>query len=118
MVRIFSVSVTTAREVFYGVISQGVAPCFFMENCKICSFFGHTDTEITDELHTSTYTEILRAIELDCRVFYFGGYGSFDDLCYKIVSKIQAENPMLSIKRVYCVSQECYLRKRVRYFNP
>lgn len=109
--------VTTMREVFYGVISQGVAPHFFMEN-KICSFFGHRDIEITESLYARTHAEILNAVDSGCRIFYFGGFGDFDELCYKIVTKIKEENPELQIKRVYCVTQERYLRKRSRYFDP
>ncbi len=84
---------------------------------KICSFFGHRYVEITDDLIKLTKCEILKIINFGCRIFYFGGYGDFDNLCYKIVSKIQEEKPELLIKRVYCVSQERYLRKKVRYFN-
>ena len=85
---------------------------------KICSFFGHRDAEITDELYATTATEILRSVDFGCRVFYFGGYGSFDELCYKIVTEIKDKNPNLGIERIYCVPRENYLRKRVRYFNP
>ena len=84
---------------------------------KICSFFGHRDVDITDRLYAMTSAQIMRAVESGCHVFYFGGYGDFDDLCYKIVTKIKHENPELGIKRTYCVSQERYLYKRVRYFN-
>ena len=51
-------------------------------NDKICSFFGHRDVEITEKLYDITYVEILNAIELGCRTFYFGGYGDFDGLCF------------------------------------
>ena len=106
------------REVFYGATSQGVAPHFFdMENSKICSFFGHRDVEITDELYATTTAEILNSVELGCCIFYFGGYGDFDDLCYRIVTKIKENRPDLSIKRIYCVPQERYLRKNTRYFH-
>ena len=88
----------------------------FMEE-KICSFFGHRNVEITDGLYATTTAEIFKAVDFGCRVFYFGGYGDFDALCYQIVSKIQDEFPSLKIKRVYCVAQERYLRKKVRYFN-
>ena len=44
------------------------------------------------------------------------GYGDFDDLCYNIVSELK-ENSVSDIQRIYCVSQEQYLRKRVRYFR-
>ncbi|MBQ8350895.1 MAG: hypothetical protein IJY20_02475 [Clostridia bacterium] len=73
--------------------------------------------EITDRLYAITTTEILKAVDFGCRIFYFGGYGDFDDLCYQIVTKIQEENPDLYIERIYCVSQERYLRKCVRYFD-
>ena len=108
--RLFN-GVTTMREVFYGVISQGVAPYFFVMQDKICSFFGHRDIEISEELYESTATEILKVIDLGCRTFYFGGFGDFDDLCYKIVTGVQKGNPSLGIKRIYCVSMERYLRK-------
>ena len=106
------------REVFYGVISQGVAPYFFVMENKICSFFGHADIEITEELYAITAAEIKKTVEDGFRVFYFGGYGAFDKLCYEIVTEIKKNNPNPHINRIYCVSMEKYLRKRVRYFNP
>ncbi|MBQ8352091.1 MAG: hypothetical protein IJY20_08645 [Clostridia bacterium] len=84
---------------------------------KICSFFGHRDVLIHDQLYELTATAIMRAIYIGCRTFYFGGYGDFDKLCHKIVTNIQNQTPSLHIKRIYCVSQERYLRKPVRYFN-
>ena len=50
-------------------------------------------------------------------IFLFGSKSNFDSLCYKILSGIIKEKPQLNIKRVYCVSQECYLRKKSPYFN-
>ena len=87
----------------------------FMQE-KICSFFGHRVIDITDSLCTRAAAEIMRALEFGCRTFYFGGYGAFDSFCYKVVTKIKDENPELKIRRIYCVSQERYLRKNVRYF--
>lgn len=84
---------------------------------KICSFFGHRDIVVTDRLYAITVAEIMKAVESGCRTFYFGGYGAFDDLCYKIVTNIIKETPELTIRRIYCVSQERYLRKEVRYFK-
>ena len=108
---------TTMREVFYGVISQGMTPYFFMEEKIVCSFFGHRDIEITDRLYKATFDEITKVIELGVRTFYFGGYGDFDDLCYRIVADIKKEKAELDISLVYCVSQEKYLYKNVRFFN-
>ena len=87
-----------------------------MDN-KICSFFGHRDAVITDELYAAAKAEILRSVHFGCRIFYFGGYGSFDRMCYEIVTQIHKERPELYLRRVYCVAREEYLRKRVRYFN-
>ena len=83
----------------------------------ICSFFGHRNVEITKELYARTTAEILKSVDLGCRIFYFGGYGDFDALCYEIVTKIKEETQELELKRVYCVSQEKYLRKSTRYFR-
>ena len=110
---------TTTREVFCGVISQEVAPYFFgeMKENKICSVFGHREIEETEELRATTTAEIVKAVDFGCRVFYFGGYGAFDELCYKIVTETAQNNPSLGIKRIYCVAQERYLTKKCRYFR-
>ena len=84
---------------------------------KICSFFGHRNVNVTEHLRAMATAEITRAVEDGCRTFYFGGYGSFDAFCYEIVTKIKGENPNLNIKRIYCVSQERYLRKGARCFD-
>ena len=103
--------VTTTREVFYGVISQGVALfIIIMEKKKICSFFGHSDLVGAPDLHSFARQKIIDAIEFGCRIFYFGGFGEFDALCYKIVTELKNSNPELALKRVYCVTQEQYLR--------
>ena len=88
-----------------------------MEDNKICSVFGHSVVEVTEKLYELTEAMITKAIEAGCRTFYFGGYGDFDDLCYQIVTKIKYERFDIDITRVYCVSQERYLRKNVRYFK-
>ncbi|MBQ7912323.1 MAG: hypothetical protein IJ308_01100 [Clostridia bacterium] len=88
-----------------------------MQENKICSFFGHREIAITEELYATTTAEIMKAVGLGCRIFYFGGYGAFDELCYKIVTKIKGELPEKQIQRVYCVAQAGYLRKKSRYFN-
>ena len=88
-----------------------------MKEGKICSFFGHRNVEITDELYTVTTAEVIASVDFGCRIFYFGGYGDFDELCYKIVTKLQQERPELNIQRIYCVPRERYLRKQVPYFR-
>ncbi|MBO5363228.1 MAG: hypothetical protein J6A46_02755 [Clostridia bacterium] len=88
-----------------------------MQENKICSFFGHREIEITEKLYARTTDEIWKSVDFGCRIFYFGGYGDFDKLCYKIVNKIKQENPQLGLKLVYCVPQELYLRKKSHYFK-
>ena len=83
---------------------------------KICSFFGHSSINATIELKNKTYNEILNAIDFGCNIFYFGGYGEFDFLCLNLLNEIIKEKN-LSVKRVYCVSQERYLTKKCPYFN-
>ena len=74
--------------------------CTNMEKNKICSFFGHREIAITEELYATTTAEIMKAVDLGCRVFYFGGYGAFDALCYEIVTKIKEDLPEKQIQRV------------------
>lgn len=85
-----------------------------MKEDKICSFFGHRTVQITQELYATLTAEILKSVDLGCRVFYFGGFGDFDGLCYEIVTKMQKEKPDLGLKRIYCVPMESDLRKRKR----
>ena len=86
-----------------------------MNEEKICSFFGHRNVEITDELFAKTTAEIEKSVDFGCRIFYFGGFSDFDALCYKIVTQIKERKP--NIKRVFCVPQEKYLRKNAPYFK-
>lgn len=88
-----------------------------MEDAKICSFFGHRTIDMTEELYAKVYDEIEEALRIGCRCFYFGGYGDFDALCYTIVTEMKGQYREHEIRRVYCVPQERFLYKKVRYFN-
>ena len=90
----------------------------FMNDIGSCSFFGHREITATDELRSAVRREIASYIERGCKIFYFGGYGEFDRLCYETLTEIKEALSLDGIKRVYCVSQERYLRKRTRYFDP
>ena len=50
-------------------------------------------------------------------VFLFGGFGEFDELCHKAVSRMKEKYPM--IKRVYCLIEEKHLiaHKRPKYLR-
>ena len=88
-----------------------------MQEDKICSFFGHRDIKITEELYATATAEILKSLDFGCRTFYFGGFGDFDRLCHGIISDIAKKQPCLKVKRVYCVSQPRYLTKTSPYFK-
>ena len=88
-----------------------------MEN-KRCAFFGHREILITRELYATVSAEIEKSVDFGCRIFYFGGYGAFDRLCYEIVTELQAKNPNMGIKRLYCVPLESQIRRPGRYFSP
>ena len=86
---------------------------------NVCSFFGHRDVTVSDELRARVTEAIRYAIDkLDCRIFYFGGYGDFDDLCYEIVTSIRESEPSLNLQRIYCVPLEQRLYKKDRYYTP
>ena len=90
-----------------------------MDTRNICSFFGHRDVTVTEELCARVTEAVRYAVDrLDCRIFYFGGYGDFDDLCYEIVTKIKENEPSLGIERIFCVPQERRLYKKDRYYAP
>lgn len=75
-----------------------------------CSFFGHSEIEISDKLILSIEQKIESLIlERQINVFYFGGFGKFDDLCYKIVSKLKNKYPKMV--RVFCLTEEKHLNK-------
>ena len=76
---------------------------------KICSFFGHSEIEITDELKANLSKIIENLIKENYIFFYFGGFGMFDDLCWKIVTQLKQKFP--HIKRVYCLSDPRHLRR-------
>ena len=88
--------------VFYGAVPSGAASFFMATVEKICSCFGHSDVDITDELKARTRIEIDRAIEDVVRIFLFGGRSDFNDLCYDLVTEKRNACPQLNLKRVFC----------------
>lgn len=74
-----------------------------------CSFFGHREIEITQDLIIKLQSIIEDLIvNKEYKTFYFGGFGEFDDLCYKIVSELKINHPF--IKRVFCLSDPRHTR--------
>ena len=82
---------------------------FYMEE-KICAFFGHRTIENAEALYATVTAEVLQSVEEGCRIFYFGGFGEFDALCYEVVSQLMRKYPNAGFQRVYCVALERSLR--------
>lgn len=74
-----------------------------MKAFKVCSFFGHREIQITEELEKQIKEKLEDMIvNKSYGIFYFGGFGMFDDLCYKIVTKLKKKHS--EIRRVFCLS--------------
>ncbi len=80
---------------------------------KSCSFFGHRELNITDNLksHLKATLEYLISTE-NFDTFYFGGLGSFDELCYKTISDLKLRYP--HIKRIFCLYDLRHTRESKR----
>lgn len=67
-----------------------------------CAFFGHREIEITEELKEKLKTYLKDLIEnKSVSIFYFGGFGDFDSLCWQIVTELKEKYPF--IKRIFCL---------------
>ena len=77
---------------------------------KACSFFGHRDTEQTEELKQKVREIVERLIvEEGVDTFLFGSRSKFNDLCLLVVTELKEKYP--HIKRVYVRSQYPYIDK-------
>ena len=86
-------------------------------NCyKVCSFFGHREIELAEELVERLKFKIEDLIVKDnVGFFYFGGFGMFDDLCWKVVTELKLK--YANIKRIFCLSDPRHLRVNKRPRN-
>ena len=75
---------------------------------EICSVFGHSEIDITKELEDKLITTFEDLIKQGCKYFYFGGFGEFDDLCHKVISKLKITYPQ--IQRIFCLSDPRHQR--------
>lgn len=78
---------------------------------KTCSFFGHRNTKETPELCSELRKTVVYLIrEKEVQWFLFGSRSSFDDLCLRTVTELQADYP--EIKRMYVRSNHPYIEKQ------
>ena len=79
-----------------------------MEKHKSCSVFGHSSIDITNDLESKLLEIFKNLIDNGYENFYFGGFGMFDELCHKVVSKLKETHKQ--IKRIFCLSDPRHLR--------
>ena len=79
---------------------------------KSCCVFGHSEIIVTEELENELYTTFEILIQKGCEIFYFGGLGQFDALCYKIICKLKKVYP--HIQRIFCLSDPRHQRTSKR----
>lgn len=60
---------------------------------KTVSFFGHRDSVINDNVRSWLYEAVEAEIHDGARLFYFGGYGSFDSAAAAVVWDLKRKYP-------------------------
>lgn len=85
----------------------------FKKNC--CCFFGHRKINITQPLIQRLY-EVIETLILksETYIFLFGSNSEFDDLCLKIVTKLQQDYP--HIKKIYVRASFPYIDNNYRNY--
>ena len=77
-----------------------------------CSVFGHREIKITIELKNRIYATFEDLIRKGCTRFYFGGFGTFDNLCHEIISDLKIKYS--NVQRIFCLSDVRHLRTSKR----
>lgn len=76
-----------------------------------CAVFGHRTIEITEDLKNNiknTFVDLI--VNKGVCIFYFGGFGEFDELCWKIVTELK-QTQFPNIKRIYVCEKEDYINR-------
>ncbi len=71
----------------------------------VCSFFGHRDIVVTEELKKRVYEIVEDLITTkNYTIFLFGGFSDFDDVCCEVVNELKIKYPFIS--RVFCLHDQ------------
>ena len=70
-----------------------------------CAFFGHKSINNRTEIELKVKKLIIDLIiNKGVKLFYFGGLGEFDDLCFSIVNELKSNNS--NLKTAFCYSDD------------
>ena len=77
---------------------------------KTCSFFGHRDTEQSEELKQKVKDIVERLIvEESVDTFLFGSRSNFDELCHIVVTELKEKYPYIRRIAYLCKHESGYL---------
>ena len=83
---------------------------------KVCSFFGHRNVEVSDELKEKVKKIVEDLIvNHNVRTFLFGSRSNFNSLCHLVVTELKEKYPHIKRIAYTCKSEVCVLEsERVR----
>ena len=81
-------------------------------NIKTCSFFGHRNININEELKEKLKKLIENLIvNYNVKSFLFGSKSKFNELCHIIVTELKDTYPIIKRVNYTCVSENCILEQ-------
>ena len=88
------------------------------EISKSCSFFGHRNTDLTEN-EEQKLQELIENLILNEKVdrFLFGSRSNFDYICHKIVTDLRQKYPYIKRFAYTCRSETCTLESEREYWE-
>ncbi len=84
---------------------------------RVCSFFGHRNTELTEKQYKALKRIIEDLIIKNVQIFLFGSRSDFDFTCHKIVTELKEKHPFIVRKCYTCKSESCTLESERAYWE-
>lgn len=85
---------------------------------KVCCFFGHRNTKLTDYQYETLKNVIENLIvNLNVRIFLFGSKSDFDTICHNVVTDLKVKYPFIVRKGYTCRSETCILESEREYWE-
>lgn len=89
-----------------------------MEIHKVCSFVGHRDVVITEELKIKV-RELIEYLIVNCGVltFLFGSRSTFNNLCLRVVTELKEKYPNIERIAYNCKSEKYILENEKSHWE-